>query len=294
MNRDPARTTKARKHPAAKRQPCVARERKAAYKTAVRPSLTRAEARAIGEFRARLKAILPNGELKSLILYGSKARGDPHRGSDIDLLVVYDSKHGDKKDAIRDAVDNIELEALERDGKILLDIEPFVLAEAEFRQDAALGMPLLQNVAREGIVLEGEPIAPEAMDRKHWTSIHINDAKRQLESARLLLSHGDIRSAIAMAYFIYLDAARAALIAKGIAPQAHSGTNRLFGLHFVKPGLLPRKFGPHFGRLEKDRLEATYAKQKQFTHKDAERALAIAEDLVIAVENLLPKLLEEK
>ncbi len=290
MTNDKSKMTQAK----GQRQPRVARERAAAYKVAARPRLTRAEARAVAEFRARLKEILPNGELKSLILYGSKARGEARRGSDVDLLIVYDSAHGEKKDAIRDAVDDIALETLERDGKTILDIQPLVLTETEMKEDAALGMPLLQNVAREGIVLEGGSIVPEKMDRRYWTSKHVEDAKRTLRTARLVLADGDIRQAISLAYFIYLDAARAALIAKEIAPQSHSGTNRLFGQHFIKTGLLPKKFGPHFGRLEQDRLEATYTKEKQYTQEDAERALAIAEELVVAVDNLLPTLLEEK
>jgi len=68
----------------------------------------------------------------------------------------------------------------------------------------------------------------------------------------------------------------------------------LFGEHFIKTGLVPKKFAPHFKRLEDDRLEATYTLEKQFTKEDAERALAIAEELLAAVETLLPTLLEEK
>ncbi|MDE3090174.1 MAG: HEPN domain-containing protein, partial [Chloroflexota bacterium] len=251
----------------------AARERTALYKTKSRTGLSPTEQKAVDEFRARLKRILPNGGLKSLILYGSRARGDARRGSDVDLLVVYDAARGEKKDAIREVADDIALGALRQDQTAMLDIEPLVETTAELKQDTALGMPLLQNIAREGIVLEGEPIVPEKMDRKYWTGMHIADAKRQLHSARLLLADGDIRSAISMAYFVYLDAARAALIAKDIAPQSHAGTNRLFGLHFIKTGLLAKKFGPHFGRLETDRLEATYTKKKQFTKEDADRAL---------------------
>ena len=277
-----------------KRKPRVTREKATAYKTKPVPTLTRAEAKAIEEFRARLKKILPAGALKSLILYGSKARGDPHPGSDVDLLVVYDAARGKKKDAIRDAVYEIEMDAFERNNELILDIQPFVLTEAELARDSERGLPLLQNIAREGVVLEGDPVMPEKMDRKYWADIHLVDAKRTLRTARLILDDGDIRQAISLAYFIYLDAARAALISKGIAPQSHAGTNSLFGLHFIKTGLLPKKFAAHFSRLEKDRLEATYTKLKQFTTEDAERALERAEELVTAVETLLPTLLEEE
>lgn len=289
MNRDPARTTKAKKRPAAKRQPRVARERKAAYGDTRYATLTPGERKAIAAFRARLKEILPSGELVSLILYGSRARGDAHPGSDVDLLVVYDPAHGDKKDAIRDAAYEILTSS-----ETAPDIQPFVLSKTQLAEDVALGLPLLQNIAREGIVLEGDAVKPNEMDRKYWTEIHIADAKRQLDSARAILARGDIRSAIAMAYFVYLDAARAALIAKGIAPQSHAGTNPLLGLHFVKTGLFDKKYSAHYSRLEKDRLEATYTKLKQFTKEDAEHALDIAEEFLTQVERLLPTLLAEK
>jgi hypothetical protein len=294
MANDKVRARKVNQVKRARSQPRAAREKQSAYHTTARPKLTRAETRALAEFRARLKEILPNGELSSLILYGSKARGDAHPGSDLDLLIVYDGARGEKKDAIWNAAAEIEMDAFERNPRASLDLETLIRTDAELRDEAAVGLPLLQNIAREGIVLEGGRIVPEKMDRKHWSSVHIEDARRTLRTARLVLADGDIRQAISLAYFIYLDAARAALISKGIAPQSHAGTNKLFGLHFIKTGLLPKKFGPHFGRLETDRLEATYRKEKQFTKEDVERALAVAEELVSAVEQLLPTWLEEK
>jgi uncharacterized protein (UPF0332 family)/predicted nucleotidyltransferase len=243
----------------------------------------------LAQFRAGLKEILAEGEPKSLILYGSRARGDARPTSDIDVLVVYDPANGDKKYAIRELADELLYAA-----RTEFEIQPLVLTEKELAQDAARGLPLLHNIAREGIVLEGEQVTPRGMDRKHWADIHLADARRTLRTARLVLADGDLKSAISLAYFIYLDAARAALITKGIAPQSHGGTKTLFGLHFIKPGLLPKKFGPLFERLETDRLEATYRKQREFTPEDAERALARAEELVTTVENLLPTWLGEQ
>lgn len=278
----------------AKRPPRATRERQAAYKTTARPKLTRAEARALAEFRARLKEILPNGELKNLILYGSKARGDAHPGSDLDLLIVYDGAHGEKKDAILDAAAEIEMDAFERNPRALFDLETLIRTETELREEVELGLPLLHNIAREGIVLEGERVMPAEMDRRHWAFLYIEDAKRTLRTARMALADSDIRRPIALAYFAFEGAARAALIAKGVVPQSHHGTQSLFGEHFVKTGVLPKKFAPPFKRLEDDRIDATYTFKKHFTREDAEGALAIAEELVAAVEKLLPTLLEEK
>ncbi|MBM3130159.1 MAG: HEPN domain-containing protein [Chloroflexi bacterium] len=292
MTNDKLRATKVNRARRAKSQPRATRERRAAYSTSTRPKLTRMESRALADLRARLKEILPNGELKSLILYGSKARGDAHRGSDIDLLLVYDGAHGEKKDTILDAITEIEMQVFARNPRASVDLATLIRSEAELEEEVRLGLPLLHNIAREGIVLEGERVMPEEMDRRHWATEQIEDTKRTLRTARMALADGDIRRPIALAYFAFEGAARAALIAKGVVPKSHRGTQSLFGEHFIRTGLLPKKFAPPFKKMEEDRLDATYTFKKPFTQADAERALVLAEELVRAIEDLLPKLLE--
>ncbi len=279
--------------PKAKPKGRTVRETRSAYRTTARPALTRAEAAALADFRARLAKILPNGELKSLILYGSKARGDPHPGSDIDLLIVYDSAHGEKRDEILDTVSEMERNLFERKN-ILLDIQPIVRTRLELADASAIGEPLLHNIASEGIVLEGEPIMPKEMDRKYFSSLQIEEGERTLRTARLALADGDFRRPVSMAFFIYEHAMRAALIAKGIVPKSHTGTASLFGLHFVKTGVVPKKFGVHFDRMVKNRIEADYQPEIPFNREDAERALERAEELLSVVQNLVPSLLKDE
>ncbi len=267
------------------------REVKTLYQVAVQPRLSPVEAEALEKFRARLGEILHDGELKSLVLYGSRARGEMHPGSDIDLLIVHDSPHRETKDEILDATSEIELEMFEQQP---IDFQPLIRTRSELARESALGMPLLHNIAREGIILDGEPIMPEEMDRKYWSSLYIEDAQQTLRTARLALASGDVRRPIAMAFSIYEDAARAVLIAKGILPKSHEGTQNLFGLHFVKTGLIPKKFAVHFTRMYKDRNDATYAKLKKFDEQDAKFALERAEELLAIAEKLLPSLLEKE
>jgi len=273
-------------------KPRVIRDKAAAYKPA-RPSLTRAEQRALAEFRARLHEILPNSELKSLILYGSKARGESHPGSDVDLFIVHDAPRKEIRDEISDALSEIQQEWFEQKN-IVLAIRPIVRTAKELNEESATGDPLLQNIGREGIILEGEPIMPEEMDRKYHSATHIEDARKTLQWARTILSDGDVRLPIAMAFSIYEDAMRALLIAKGIVPKSHEGTKTLFGIHIVKKGLVPKKFGHHYQPMLDDRNDVTYAKQKQYTAEDAESALERAEELLTVAGNLIPKFLQEE
>ena len=123
----------------------TAREQAATYRVA-RPSLTRAEQRALAEFRARLHKILPNGELKSLILFGSKARGETHPGSDVDLYLI----HGDLSKEQEKIIDNLTSDLLGEKP----ELHVLTYSADRHAAQAKAGWPLLVNIAREGKLIE--------------------------------------------------------------------------------------------------------------------------------------------
>ena len=96
----------------------------------------------------RLKEVLTRDfGLAKLILYGSKARGDSHRESDIDLLVVLkDEFDWRTKRAIYDVCFDIGLEY-----DVIL--QPIVYSHARYNSPLIGATPLYQNVQREGITV---------------------------------------------------------------------------------------------------------------------------------------------
>ncbi|MCX5898306.1 MAG: nucleotidyltransferase domain-containing protein [Proteobacteria bacterium] len=102
------------------------------------------EQNALLEMKESLAAILPGSKI---ILYGSKARGDSEKESDIDLFILLDvAVTGAVKDRIR---------ALKYDVELKYDVVISVIIEnsATWQSALARAMPLHQNIDRDGVAL---------------------------------------------------------------------------------------------------------------------------------------------
>lgn len=240
------------------------------------------EAQAVEEFKEKLLAALP-GQVRDIILFGSKARGDGHPESDIDLLVVLENPTKEQTDTVGDIMFDILLDR----G---VELSAITFSRKEIERLCSLGTPLMQNVTREGIVIKGEGIVAREAKKEEIAQRFLASAKEDLESAVFLESGGFHRVAISRAYYAFLDAADGALVAKGFTPKSHAGTISLFGLHFVDTGLVDRKYGRWFNLAKKARLDADYERNKVFTAEDAREAIAQATEFVETIEKLLPSL----
>ncbi len=95
----------------------------------------------IKEFKTKIESIA-GSHLKHIILFGSIARGDAVEGSDIDLLLVFNSKISpDMIRKIRDASNFLSL-------KYDVVISEFLFTEEEFEKYKT---PFLLNVKKEGV-----------------------------------------------------------------------------------------------------------------------------------------------
>jgi len=94
------------------------------------------------EFREGLDKLYQK-KLKSIILYGSFARGDATEDSDIDVLVVLEGKviPGEEIDKMIDIITQINL----KHGAL---ISVYPVSEEDY---STINSPLLMNVRREGV-----------------------------------------------------------------------------------------------------------------------------------------------
>ncbi len=240
-----------------------------------------AEQRAVARFCRELERAIP-GHIQRLILYGSKARGDAHPESDVDLLVVVDSRTREVEDAILDLTARFHQE----EG---VSLEVLEMTPADLAAQCALGTPFIRNVAEEGIPLKGEPLVVEESSSEKVVQQFLESAWERIQQARLMQQARFFGAAISLVYYAFLDAADAALAARGIRTRSHSGTVSLFGLHFICTGEVDETYGRWFRRALQWRKEADYERRRDFTPEQVEEAIAQAEEFIRRIETLLTK-----
>lgn len=83
-------------------------------------------------------------DLVEVKLFGSKARGDARKDSDIDVLVI--TATGDRR--ISDVIYSIVTDILLEDG---ISISPKVMGRKDYDPLYKMGTPFIRNVVRDGI-----------------------------------------------------------------------------------------------------------------------------------------------
>jgi uncharacterized protein (UPF0332 family)/predicted nucleotidyltransferase len=254
------------------------------HRTRAPHNLTQRDWRAIQRVRKFIRAILPNGELKSLTLYGSHARGESKPGSDIDLFLVYDDVTAEQEHSLK------ELGVTLPDN--LNRVHLFLYRADELEKHNGTS-PLIYNVAHQGITLEGEPVPKLEIDRRQVAESLMKDAREKLQVAQLNLDHDFYRDTISRAYYAVLRAADAALATQGLVAKSHAGTDSLFWVHLIQKGLVDAKFKGLVHRASQVRIQADYKPDVEFDRDDAEHWLARAQEFVAAIEAEIPKWLNE-
>ena len=111
-------------------------------KTHKTTSLTVDEHLALNEIKARIEALF---SVERFILFGSKARGDDHDFSDIDLLVVIETTlSGADKRKISNVVFEVNLN---RNTQFSI----LSVTSADFHSDVWSRLPLFRVIASEGV-----------------------------------------------------------------------------------------------------------------------------------------------
>ncbi|MFH1386674.1 MAG: HEPN domain-containing protein [bacterium] len=96
-------------------------------------------------------------------------------------------------------------------------------------------------------------------------------AKDSLAASKLLLKNGLFADSISRSYYAIFHAAKAVLLTKEIDPSSHNGAITMFGLHFVKPGLIEEVYGRIYNETKDVRELGDYIVTKKFTREETEK-----------------------
>ncbi len=107
--------------------------------------LSRNEQEAISAFLGRLERQYP-GRIHQAILFGSKARGDSHPESDVDILLIANGEDWRFDHAVSDLAADVSL-------KYDVLINPHVIGRERWERMGRERFSLYENVLREGVPL---------------------------------------------------------------------------------------------------------------------------------------------
>jgi len=126
---------------------------------------------------------------------------------------------------------------------------------------------------------------------KRLIAEYLKTARERLQSAKLLFDAGQWRDSVSRSYYVFLDAADALLLTKDLRPKSHAGTMNLLGAHFIKTGIVDKKYARWFQEIMEARFHADYKRTKKVPRDEAQSALMEAEEFLKMVEALWPEIL---
>lgn len=101
----------------------------------------------LGDF-ARALRVRFGDRIRELVLFGSRARGDAHEDSDVDVLVVVDGLSDWEKREVSDIAYDVNASS-----EHWIGISPLACSTAEVREHRLRGRRIWHDIAAEGLCL---------------------------------------------------------------------------------------------------------------------------------------------
>jgi len=96
-------------------------------------------------------------------------------------------------------------------------------------------------------------------------------------------------TAVNRLYYACYYAVLALLIEKEFQPRTHSGVRQMFGLHFVKTGIIDNSLGKFFTDIYDMRQTGDYDDYIEFNKDDVMDLIAPAQELISKIEEIIKK-----
>jgi len=126
-------------------------------------------------------------------------------------------------------------------------------------------------------------------ERQEFVKYRITKARETFNEVRLHVENKLWNTAVNRLYYACYYAVIALLIEKDIKAQTHSGVRQMFGLHFVKSGLIDKDSGKFYTDIFDMRQTGDYDDYIDFEKEDVLDMIGPANELISKIEILLSK-----
>ena len=130
-------------------------------------------------------------------------------------------------------------------------------------------------------------------ERDAIVTYRMEKALRLLEQAKGIAPLGYWETVANRLYYASYNAVSALLIAHGDAAQTHNGIIRIFGLHFVKTGLVSTEMGNLYKTLYSMRLTGDYDDFSNLSAENVSPLLVPTEEFILFVNAMTRKLMAD-
>jgi uncharacterized protein (UPF0332 family) len=124
-------------------------------------------------------------------------------------------------------------------------------------------------------------------ERKELVEYRINRAKATLAEVDLHVKNQLWNTAINRLYYACYYAVIALLISKKILTQTHAGVRQMFGLHFIKNGLIDKELGKFYSDIFDKRQTGDYDDYISFSKEEVESMIQPAKSLINVIERII-------
>lgn len=233
---------------------------------------------ALRVFVQHLLASPARDQIAKIILFGSVAKGEAKKDSDVDVMVFGFRNLQFIEDVSSEYAYDTMLEMHEY-------ISPLVEDATDLFDPQSYLTYLVTRRGQEAYVMSKDDLTQrEIEDRKVL-------AEEYLRAAENAYQYGHRRLAADGAYNAAEACAKGLLLLKmDDLPSTHSGIQQKFGEHYVKDGPAPRELG---GRLHRGliiRGDARYKPAAQITEEMVKHNLSLAREMIAFVESTLKSL----
>ena len=124
-------------------------------------------------------------------------------------------------------------------------------------------------------------------ERRIIVQLELERAKRTFAEVETLKAAGMWNGVCNRLYYAVFHAISALLIHDGHQVNTHHGSHAVFGLHYIKTGVLPEDFGRLYNQLQTMREESDYNCAFEADQEELENRIEPARKMIETIEKMV-------